>query len=158
MQIPLEKKRRQFLDWVRTDTFVFIFFPRLLKCVPSRFFECVFEFSLRALIIIRLKVIFLYFLVWVSFWYWRPFFRWDLVCLEFLWKNSVKVKIVCTGILLLRSWCYRGHYFNLGSCYRFISHTDKRLSPKSYFVVRPSFLLFSYSGLQKKASGWKCAF
>ena len=57
-----------------------------------------------------------------------------------------------------RSWWCRGKYFDLGSCYRFTSHIDKRLSPKSKIVLRLSFLLFSYSGLKTKASRWKYAF
>ena len=40
---------------------------------------------------------------------------------------------------------------------RFLSQTDKRPSPISKIVVRPSFF-FSYSGLQKKVSTWRFVF
>ena len=58
VHIPFERESRQFLHYVRTDTCVFILFPRILTCVPTRFFKCVIEFSLGALIIIRHNVIF----------------------------------------------------------------------------------------------------
>ena len=54
--------------------------------------------------------------------------------------------MVCTGICTSRSRCYRGNFFNLGACHRFILHTDERLPPISKIVIRPSFLLFFLFG------------
>ena len=153
-------ERCQFLHYIRTDTFVFILFPRILKYVFTWFLKCVIELSLRSLIIIRHNVIFKIIINTVSTgqsWILKTLFRWESDLFRFFRKNILKVKMVCTSIRMSWSWYYRGNFFNLGPVCRF-SHTDKRLSPTSKIVFRPSFLLFSYSGIQKKDCTWKFVF
>ena len=156
----MKKERRQFLSCVRTDTFVFYFVSWNHEMGSCLIFWNVHSHSLYGLSswLVSKWFLRLYFLVFSNFWIPQALFRFESGLFRFFRKNSLKVKIVCTTIRSVHWWWYCGNFLNLGPWYRFTSKTDERLSPKSKIVFRRSFLLFSFSGLQKKASIWKCAF